>query len=126
MEPSKVHPDTFKGANRKFTKLPWDKLNRERHNKPKTPEQRETRIKRLVDKEEAKRKKLAEVLGKDFEFGGYAAEVEKTGAKRVTGGKKEKDSAAPGAIEPSAPAAPAAAAAGAATPAKKKKKTVAA
>lgn len=37
----KVHPDTFIGANRKFTPIPWKKISREAHNADKTPEQTE-------------------------------------------------------------------------------------
>ena len=33
-----VHPDLWKGANRKFDKIPWRKLEAERHNAERTPE----------------------------------------------------------------------------------------
>jgi nucleolar protein 15 len=34
-----VHPDLWKGANRKFDKIPWRKIEVERHNAERTPEQ---------------------------------------------------------------------------------------
>ena len=33
LKPSQVHPDTFKGANRTFKRIPWQKLARQGHNK---------------------------------------------------------------------------------------------
>ena len=84
VEPSKLHPETFKGANKRFTKLPWDKMEREKHNKARTPEEREKQVQRLLAKEEEKREKIKEALGVDFEFGGYAAE-----AAQLTSGDEE-------------------------------------
>jgi len=71
---AKVHPDTFKGANRKFKKIPYRKIAKEQHNKPKEPEQAERTIKRLVKNENKKREKLKE-LGIEYDFAGYAANV---------------------------------------------------
>lgn len=34
-----VHADLWKGANRKFDKVPWRKIEMERHNAERTPEQ---------------------------------------------------------------------------------------
>lgn len=34
-----VHADLWKGANRKFDKIPWRKVEMERHNAERTPEQ---------------------------------------------------------------------------------------
>lgn len=39
MEPQEVHPQLWKGANRKFAKVPWRKIELERHNADRTPEQ---------------------------------------------------------------------------------------
>lgn len=89
VDPSKVHPDTFKGANRKFTKLPWEKMERERQNRTRTPEQEEQRVKRLLEKEADRRTKLAEVLGEEYEFSGYAGEIaESAGGKAKVETKK--------------------------------------
>ncbi|KAI9023284.1 hypothetical protein DFJ74DRAFT_605955, partial [Hyaloraphidium curvatum] len=82
VEPSKVHPELWKGADRKFSKIPWQKLQRERHNKPRDAEQQEKLVGRLLQKEEEKRRQLAEALGEEFDFGGYAAEVAKLGASK--------------------------------------------
>ena len=39
MGPQEVHPQLWKGANRKFAKVPWRKIELERHNADRTPEQ---------------------------------------------------------------------------------------
>jgi len=71
----KIHPELFKGANRVFKKIPWRKIARAQHNKPKEPAQMEKLAKRLLLKEEKKRKQLQE-LGISYDFPGYAAEVQ--------------------------------------------------
>ncbi|KAI8910416.1 hypothetical protein EDD86DRAFT_275468 [Gorgonomyces haynaldii] len=65
-----VHPDLFKGANKKFHALPTNKIHRQKHNAKKTPEQKAKNLDKLVMKEEQKRKRLQE-LGIDYEFEGY-------------------------------------------------------
>jgi len=57
MPKDKIHPNTFKGANRKFRKIPFLKIAKEKHNAPKGTKQVEKIVKRLVDKEDKKRKK---------------------------------------------------------------------
>lgn len=57
-------------ANRKWRTVPWRKIAQKEHNKARTPAEAEKRQSRLVSKEDAKRKKLAE-LGIDYEFTGY-------------------------------------------------------
>ena len=53
-----VHPDCFKGANRKFKVIPWRTINRKRYNAEKTEEQLEqSRARR-----DAKKRELAEKL----------------------------------------------------------------
>ncbi len=44
-----LHPEVFKGANRKFKVIPWKKINKERYNAEKTPEQLEVAKKRQVE-----------------------------------------------------------------------------
>ena len=39
MEPQEVHAQLWKGANRKFAKVPWRKIELERHNADRTPDQ---------------------------------------------------------------------------------------
>jgi len=34
-----VHKDLWKGSNRKFSKIPWHKIEMQRHNAERTPEQ---------------------------------------------------------------------------------------
>ncbi len=67
-----LHPKTFVGANRKFKTIPWNKIQRIKQNKAKTPEETEKITARLLAKEEEKRNKLKE-LGINYEFPGYAA-----------------------------------------------------
>lgn len=70
----KLHPKLWEGADRKFKVIPWNKLAREQQNKPKTAEQREKLVNKLVKKDQKKREKLAK-LGVEYEFPGYEAEV---------------------------------------------------
>jgi nucleolar protein 15 len=74
MDKDKVHPETFKNAHRKFHKVPWAKLERERHNQPRGAKQQDKRVKNLLKKEAKKRKKLA-ALGIEYTFKGYAGDV---------------------------------------------------
>lgn len=48
VDPDTLHPEVFKGANRKFKVIPWKKISKERHNAEKTPEQAEVIKKRQV------------------------------------------------------------------------------
>ncbi|OAP60870.1 hypothetical protein AYL99_05872 [Fonsecaea erecta] len=57
-EPGSLHPDVWKGANKKFRKIPHEKLERERLAAPKTEKQWQKKI----DKERRKRDKKAEKL----------------------------------------------------------------
>lgn len=57
-EPGSLHPDIWKGANKKFRKIPHDKLERERLAAPKTEE----KWQKKVDKEQRKRNKKAEQM----------------------------------------------------------------
>jgi nucleolar protein 15 len=62
----KVHEDLFKGANRRFKKVPWNKMAGKKLEKPLT----ESAWKTKVDREKSKREKQAEKLkamGYDFE-----------------------------------------------------------
>jgi len=69
----KLHPDTFKGADRKFKRIPYQRLAKQKHNQEKSPEQVERTVKRLLSKETRKRKKMKD-LGIDYDFAGYAAQ----------------------------------------------------
>ncbi|KAJ3050622.1 MKI67 FHA domain-interacting nucleolar phosphoprotein [Rhizophlyctis rosea] len=107
----KLHPDTWKGANKKFRVIPHNKIQREKHNKTKTPEQHTKLVDKLVKSESKKRKKLEE-LGIEYDFAGYEgkevpAESADTGAesgekdakRRKTDGKKGKKGGEEKAVE---------------------------
>ncbi|DAZ99614.1 TPA: hypothetical protein N0F65_001442 [Lagenidium giganteum] len=71
-----IHDRLFVGANKKFKTVPWAAIARNQHNATRTYEQTVARNKRLVKKEQQKRKAL-EALGIDYDFPGYAAQVPK-------------------------------------------------
>jgi nucleolar protein 15 len=66
----KVHEELFKGAGKKFKKLPLNKIQRRKQNSEKTEEEIELQVKGLLEKDERKRKQLKE-LGIDYEFEGH-------------------------------------------------------
>lgn len=73
-----MHPDTFKGANKKFKVIPWNNVERIKHNKPKSKEQVEKLAKKLTLKEKKKRARLNEKLaavGIEYDFPGYSGAV---------------------------------------------------
>lgn len=72
VEADKLHKDTFVGANKEFKTIPWQKVQRMRHNKEKSEEDIERIQKKLIGKDDAKRIKLAS-MGITYEFPGYAA-----------------------------------------------------
>ncbi|KAJ3406267.1 hypothetical protein CcCBS67573_g05302 [Chytriomyces confervae] len=78
----KLHPDTFKGHDRRFKTIPWNKLERQRINKPLDKDDVIKRTRKLVARENLKRQRLAE-LGVEYEFGGYAQ-----AAKRAKGAEE--------------------------------------
>lgn len=55
LKPSEVHPDLWKGANRKFKVVPWQRLEEKRHNKPRTPEQHAKRVAALLRRDEKRK-----------------------------------------------------------------------
>ncbi|KIX94487.1 uncharacterized protein Z520_09873 [Fonsecaea multimorphosa CBS 102226] len=57
-EPGSLHPDVWKGANKKFRKIPHEKLERERLAAPKTEEQWQ----KMIDKEQRRRDKKAKKM----------------------------------------------------------------
>ncbi|KAK9897757.1 RNA-binding domain-containing protein, partial [Cystobasidium minutum MCA 4210] len=61
-----VHPKLWIGANRKFRPVPKGRVERLKHNAPKTEEQKEGIKKRLIKREEGKRNRLRE-LGIDYD-----------------------------------------------------------
>ena len=69
--PEKVHADMFKGANKKFKRLPWRLIAKQRQNAERTEEQNKKKKRKLLAKEEKKRQKL-KALGIDYDFAGYS------------------------------------------------------
>ncbi|KAJ3118396.1 hypothetical protein HDU96_001914 [Phlyctochytrium bullatum] len=63
----KLHPKTFDGSERRFKPVPRHKIERLRHNKEKTPEQTTKQEKRVLKREDAKRRRL-KALGIDYAF----------------------------------------------------------
>ncbi|KAJ1327305.1 hypothetical protein BSLG_010647 [Batrachochytrium salamandrivorans] len=61
----------IKWCNRKFKVVPWNKVQRQKQNKPKTLEQWSANTKRL-EKNDVKKRKHLESLGIEYEFPGYA------------------------------------------------------
>lgn len=61
-QPESLHPDTWKGADKKFRKIPHDKLERERLAAPKTEQQWEKKAEREQKKRNKKARQL-EALG---------------------------------------------------------------
>ncbi|KAL5251458.1 hypothetical protein ACHWQZ_G016977 [Mnemiopsis leidyi] len=77
---SRVHKDTFKGASRPFKKIDWQGRAKAERNKVKTSEEQQKSVKRLLKKEQDRRRKIA-ALGIDYEFPGYAAVAPKPSKK---------------------------------------------
>jgi len=63
----KVHPELWVGANRKWRKIPTDRLARLEHNKPRTEQEQHKAEKRLLKRQAQKKRKLAEA-GIDYDF----------------------------------------------------------
>jgi nucleolar protein 15 len=71
---AEVHPELFKGADRRFKNVPWKKLEAERHNKPRTPEEHAKRVARALQRD-AKRKQRIEAAGIDYEYEGLEKQL---------------------------------------------------
>ncbi|KAK4058305.1 nucleolar protein [Microbotryomycetes sp. JL221] len=91
-----IHPKMWIGANRKYRPVPKGRRDAVKRNAPKTEQQQENIKKRLLNKEQQKRKQLAE-LGIEYDFAGYAGkatsegaakgQVEQQDGKKAKGGK---------------------------------------
>lgn len=115
--PAKVHEELFKGAGKKFKRIPRRKLAADRHNKPKSKEQTIKVQKKNLAVETRKRKSLAK-KGIEYSFPGYSgadtnnpkpakkkkttAVAESTPATPKSTKKKKKTKAADGAQTPAA------------------------
>ncbi|GAA5828707.1 hypothetical protein JCM3766R1_003796 [Sporobolomyces carnicolor] len=96
-----IHPKLWVGANRKFRVVPKGRQQNAKRNAPKTEEKKESIKKRLLTREEKKRKELAE-LGIEYDFAGYAGKTlegekteEPTPKKAAKKGRKSVEGAGP-------------------------------
>ncbi|KAH9902617.1 hypothetical protein C8Q73DRAFT_635570 [Cubamyces lactineus] len=62
-----VHPELWVGANRKWRPVPRDRVARVAHNKPRTEEEQEKAERRLLKRQEQRKRKLKEA-GIDYDF----------------------------------------------------------
>ena len=103
MTDEECHPEIWKGANRKFKQVPWQKKAADVHDRERTAEEQKKRTTALKSKERQRRKKIA-ASGIEYDFPGYAGgdagvgdahetkkpAVKKTPAKRTAAAAKEK------------------------------------
>ena len=87
--PENVHPEMFAGANKKLKRIPWQKMDKDRHNKVRTEEETKQRVARLV-KADGKRRKRLQDLGIEYDFVGYKAEEKKEETEVVKEEEKKK------------------------------------
>ncbi|KAI0031919.1 hypothetical protein K488DRAFT_20809, partial [Vararia minispora EC-137] len=66
-----VHPSLWIGANRKWQKIPHDRIARVKHNKPRTEDAQRSAEDRLLKRQEAKKRKLA-AAGINYSFDAVA------------------------------------------------------
>ena len=62
-----IHPQLFKGANRKFRAIPRQKLSREQHNRERTAEEDALRVKKAVAKDKQRQQRI-KAAGIDYEY----------------------------------------------------------
>ena len=96
MTEKEVHPELWKGANRKFKSVPWRRNARETHDKLRTEEELVKRDASLIANERARRRKI-EKAGIEYDFPGYAAAAAATGGggKKAAKTTKKADAKAP-------------------------------
>ncbi|GLC40226.1 hypothetical protein PLESTB_000228200 [Pleodorina starrii] len=73
--PSKVHPQLFQGANRKFKVIPWRRVERLRHDRERTPAEHAQRVAKLIRRDKQRQKKIKEA-GIDYEYEGLSQPVQ--------------------------------------------------
>ncbi|KAI1616238.1 hypothetical protein EDD36DRAFT_461129 [Exophiala viscosa] len=102
-EPGSLHPDVWKGADKKFRKIPHEKLEREKLAAPKTVQQWEKKVDKERRKRELKAKKLKS-LGIDMPEWTLAspsdALLQRLAAEEETKQVEDAESAPAGLIEP--------------------------
>jgi nucleolar protein 15 len=73
LKSDEVHPQLFKGANRKFKKVPWKKIEAERVNKERTPEEAARRAAALIRRDRTRQKRIT-AAGIDYDYEPLAAQ----------------------------------------------------
>lgn len=79
---SEVHPDLFKNAKRKMKRKPWQKIEAERHNKDRTPDEQRKRVDRLI-KKDTKRAARIKATGIEYDYESLA-QVLPAASKKTT------------------------------------------
>ena len=69
-----LHPLLFKGANRKFRAIPRQKLSRDQHNRERTAEEEQTRVKRTIAKDRQRQQRI-KAAGIDYEYEPLQAQI---------------------------------------------------
>ncbi len=67
LKQEEVHPQLFKGANRRMKRVPWAKLAADRHNRPRTHEEHAKRVAKLLKRDERRREQIAKA-GLEYEY----------------------------------------------------------
>lgn len=70
IEEDKVHPNMFRDCDKPHRVIPWQKINREQHNKVRDAAQQKKRTRALLANDNKRRKKL-EAMGIEYDYAGY-------------------------------------------------------
>ena len=71
MTEAECHPEMWKGANRKFKQVPWQKKAATQHDRERSADEQKARNSALLRGERRRRKKIADA-GIEYDFPGYA------------------------------------------------------
>jgi nucleolar protein 15 len=87
----KIHPGLFKGAGERYKVLPWNKIQRLKHNRKKNEAEQQLHIEGLQAKDAKKRQKLKD-LGIDYDFEGHKKRTSADSAETPSKKPKVEDS----------------------------------
>lgn len=92
----KVHPELWVGANRKFQKVPGDRIERVVRGREKSEEEQKRTHERLLKRQAQRREKLQQ-LGIEYEFDGYThdGEADKKQSKKAMSAKAKPTATKP-------------------------------
>lgn len=79
MTEAECHPEMWKGANRKFKQVPWQKKAATQHDRERSADEQKARNSALLRGERRRRKKIADA-GIEYDFPGYASVKDDDGA----------------------------------------------